>query len=283
MYNRNRFASPSISTRSIVPLEDNNLRRLAPSVFATQPWEKMSSRYRFVPTIDVVNEMRANGFMPIRASQSRTRIEGKGEFTKHLLRFRHTSFLNTVAVGDEIPEIVLVNSHDGASAYKLNAGIFRLVCLNGLVVSTSDFGNISVRHSGSEDLPSRVIEASFEIINDMPKVMGQINAWKQIALPPPVQTALAEGAVEVLDNNKINPADLLRSRRQADNPNPDGTRSLWTTFNAVQENVIKGGVPLPRTATGRRSSTKQIRDIGKDVRLNRALWNLASKVAELVG
>jgi hypothetical protein len=283
MYNRNRFASRP-ATSSIVALEDNNLRRLAPSVFATEPYTAMSARYRFVPTIDVVNEMRSNGFFPIRAQQSRTRIEGKGEFTKHLLRFRHTSDLGrAVGLNEEIPEIVLVNSHDGTSAYKLAAGIFRLVCTNGLIVSTSDFGNISVRHSGTEDLPARVIDASFQIIEDMPKVTEQINNWKQLSLPAPVQRAFAESAAEVMDNEKLNPADLLRSRRYQDNPQPDGTRDLWATFNTVQENVIKGGVPLPRTATGRRSSTKQIKDISKDVRLNRALWSLASKIAEMVG
>jgi hypothetical protein len=282
MYYRNRYAASPRAT-SIVALEDNNLRRMAPSIFATEPYTAMSDRYRFVPTIDVVNEMRANGFFPIKAQQSNTRIEGKGEFTKHLLRFRHTDYLNrAVGLSEEVPEIVLVNSHDGSSAYKLNAGIFRLICTNGLIVSTSDFGNISVRHSGGTDLPKQVIDASFEIIEDMPKVVNQIETWKQLTLPAPVQKAFAESAAEILDNDKLNPSDLLRPRRYQENVKPDGSRDLWTTFNVVQENTLKGGVPLPRTPTGRRSSTKAIRDISKDVRLNRALWSLASKVAELV-
>jgi hypothetical protein len=277
------YRTPTRPT-TVVALEDNNLRRFAPSIFAEQPYTAMSARYRFVPTIDVVNAMRNAGFFPIKAQQSRTRIEGKGEFTKHLLRFRHTDHLGrAVNLNEEIPEIVLVNSHDGTSAYKLNAGIFRFVCTNGLVVSTADFGKMSVRHSGAEDLPARVIDASFQIIDDMPRVIKQIEGWKQISLPAPVQTVFAETvAKEVVENDKLNPVDLLRARRNQDERAPDGSRSLWTTFNTVQENVIKGGVPLPRTATGRRSSTKVITSITEDVRINRALWALGERMASLV-
>src|SRR6266403_2854016 len=105
-------------------LTNDQIMKAAPSVFALEPWERMSEKYKFIPTIQVVDAMRDNGFMPVRAGQSRSRIPGKAEFTKHLLRFRHVDYMDTSGrvVGDEIPEIVLMNSHDGTSAYKLNAG-----------------------------------------------------------------------------------------------------------------------------------------------------------------
>ena len=65
---------------------------------------------------------------------------GKSEFTKHMIRFRHMG-ANVVKVGDNIPEkVILINSHDGTSAYKLYSGIFRVVCTNGLVVLLSEYG-----------------------------------------------------------------------------------------------------------------------------------------------
>jgi hypothetical protein len=67
------------------------IRRTAPSVFAERPWETMSERYRFFPTVHVVAGLMAQGFLPVRAQQSSSRIEGKGDFTKHMLRFRHVS------------------------------------------------------------------------------------------------------------------------------------------------------------------------------------------------
>src|SRR5438309_1834188 len=97
------------------------IRRTAPSVFAERPWDTMSERYRFFPTVHVVEGLMAQGFLPVRAQQSRSRIEGKGAYTKHMLRFRHASMADR-AVASTVPEIVIVNSHDGTSAYHLSLG-----------------------------------------------------------------------------------------------------------------------------------------------------------------
>src|SRR4051794_23840052 len=132
------------TTAAARTLDDDQLRRLAPSIFAASPWGRMSGRYRMVPTIEVVGLLRDKGFLPVRAEQSRTRIEGKGDFTRHLIRFRHGDHLSPLAVGAEVPELVLTNSHDGTSAYRFMAGVFRLVCSNGMVVQSADHGSLSV-------------------------------------------------------------------------------------------------------------------------------------------
>ena len=103
----------------------DQIRSTAPSVFAETPWEGTSLKYRFFPTVHVVEGLMQQGFLPVRAQQSRTRIEGKGDFTKHLLRFRHASMAAS-AVDSTVPEIVLVNSHDGSSSYHLSLGLYRV-------------------------------------------------------------------------------------------------------------------------------------------------------------
>jgi len=153
-------------------LTNSQLNCTAPSIFASSPWHRMSDRYKFVPTIEVVDLLRDRGFMPVRAQQSRSRIEGKGEFTKHLLRFRHDSMIDDS--GEEIPELVLVNSHDGTSSYQLMAGIFRLICSNGLIVQSADFGSIRVHHSGGKDFNQRVIDATYQIVDEAPRTMAAI-------------------------------------------------------------------------------------------------------------
>ncbi len=129
-------------------LSRDELRRLAPSVFADRPWRGMSPRYRMVPTIDVVDILGERGFFPVRASQSRSRSPDKGAFTRHLLRFRREADIGRRDPWEEVPELVLTNSHDGSSAYRFMAGVFRLVCGNGLTVQSADFGSVSVRHAG---------------------------------------------------------------------------------------------------------------------------------------
>lgn len=261
-------------------LETAELRRLVPSAFARQPWEGMSSRYRQIPTCEVVQILRERGYFPVKAAQSLSRIEGKGNFTKHLIRFRHAGHLNmAMEPGKEIPELVLYNSHDGSSAYRFAAGIFRVVCSNGLCVASHDFGSVSVKHTGGRDFENRVIDATYRIASDMPKVVEQIEEWKQIALPAPAQRLYAEAVHTMLDNPNITPDNLLIAKRIEDRPAEDGSRSLWTTFNTVQESVIKGGI-RGKTPDGRRTTTRPVKSVERDLKLNKALWIIASKMRE---
>lgn len=270
-----------MTTTTLATLSNDQLRRSAPSIFATQPWHGVSERYRFVPTIEVVDMLRDRGFLPVRAQQSRSRIEGKGAFTKHLIRFRHDSLIDAPRVGEEIPELVLVNSHDRTSSYQLMAGIFRLVCTNGLVVQSADFGSIRVHHSGGQDFQQRVIDATYQIIEETPRTMAAIEAWKQIELTRPQQIALADAAMEIKPNDAIRPAHLLTARREADYTDGDGRRDLWRTANCIQENLLRGGI-AGQNANGRRVRTRPIKSVSEDIRVNRALWTLAARMAELV-
>lgn len=265
-------------------LNDEDLKRKAPSVFALEAWQERSEKYRFIPTISIVNALRESGYYPVKAVQSRTRIEGKAEYTKHMLRFRcisPTSGEVSHAVNDIIPEIVLINSHDGSSAYKMMLGLFRLVCSNGLVVADKELASISVRHSGQHNLIREVIDVSGWLINEAPKSLEKANQWSGILLSAPEQIAFAESAKELYASTIDIPTErLLRARRYADNAGTDGSRDLWKTYNAIQENIIKGGV-MGRDTKGGYRHTRETKSVDRDVKLNRALWTLTEKMASL--
>jgi Domain of unknown function (DUF932) len=92
--------------------------------------------WRPVFSWQTVAGMRDNGFMPVDAKQGRSRVPGKEDFTKHLIRFRPAGeVVTTRRIGGLYPEVVVVNSHDGTSAYKVMAGLLRMVCLNGMIVA----------------------------------------------------------------------------------------------------------------------------------------------------
>lgn len=265
-----------------IALTDDQIRRSAPSVFASSPWHDRSERYRFVPTIEVVDLLRGEGFQPVQASQSRSRIEGKGEFTRHMLRFRHRDHLGPAVVGEQVSEVVLVNSHDGTSAYQLHAGIFRFVCTNGMVVASSDAGSISVHHKGGSDFRNQIIDATYQIASETPKTLEKIEQWRKITLEAPHQDRLARAALTLRKHETLKPHQLLAPKRAEDAPAEDGSRSLWSTFNCIQEHVVKGGDPV-LSAAGRRSRTRPIKSVSEDLRLNRALWEVAEHAAKLWG
>lgn len=264
----------------------DHIRQSAPSAFAVQPFEAMSSRYTYIPTSNIIEGMQSAGFLPVKATQSRARDLVRREFTKHMIRFRSAQDMERAAVvGELVPEIVLVNSHDGTSAYKLMLGIFRFVCTNGMTVSDSEQQSISIRHQG--DIIEQVIQGSNEIVSNAPRTIETVSTWQRLQLTAGEQGAFAESARTLRfadsDGNVDSPItaeQLLRPRRSADN----GT-DLWKTLNRVQENVIRGGLHGwdYSNRRPRRVTTREVKGIDQDVKLNRALWQLAERMAELKG
>lgn len=281
------FAAGAPQNRKQVPLTMDEVARRAPSALATRPYDAMSTKYAMIPTIDVINGLIASGFQPFSASESRTRIEAKAGFTKHLIRFRHQDVAQSLVVGDVIPEIALMNSFDGECAFRLIAGLFRLACSNGLLIAEAQIASISIRHTG--DVLKDVIDGSYSIVENAAKSLGTVQKWQQLQLTDGEQHALASAAhtlrfadTQGKTTTPISVDQLLAPRRYEDQGS-----DLWRTWNRVQENVIAGNVSaIKRDENGRRLrrvTTRRINGISEDVRLNRALWALGERMAELKG
>lgn len=255
-------------------LTDDQLRAVAPSIFAREPWSGMSEKYAFIPTIEVVNKMRAEGFTPVQAMQSRTRVEGKEDFTKHLIRFRDTRQGDKPVVGDIYPEFLVTNAHDGGSAYKVDSGLFKAICTNGLVVGDSIISHINVAHRGKAD---GVIDATYEIIEQMPKVIESVGEFSRLRLDAGEQRAFGTAALALRYDEAapITPDQVILPRRSE-----DAEPTLWNVFNRAQENLTQGGARY-RTATGRRARVRAVEGITENTRLNKALWTLAEEMRKL--
>jgi Domain of unknown function (DUF932) len=133
-------------------LTEDELRRLAPSVFATEAHSSRSDQFSPIPTIEVVRGLAKEGFHVVGAKQAVARMDDRREFTKHLLRLRRLDDDAKFSVGDTVCEMLLKNANDGTSAYDLLAGLFRIRCLNSLVTQTGTIDSIKVRHSGDVKL-----------------------------------------------------------------------------------------------------------------------------------
>lgn len=268
-------------------MTEDELRKAAPSIFAMTAHESRSERFQPIPTIEVLRGLMAEGFMPVGAKQSRTRDVGKADFTKHLIRLRRVDDGKTYNVGDTVCEILLKNANDGTSAYDLMAGLFRVRCLNSLVAQTSTIDSVKVRHSG--DVGAKVIEGTYRVLNEAEKTLAAPADWGTVNLNRDERMIFAESAhmVRFADAEgeiatPIKPEQLLIPRRY-----DDRSDDLWTTFNVAQENIIRGGLRgVARDDVGRRIrrvSTRAVNGIDQDIKLNKALWVLAERMAELKG
>lgn len=259
-----RFGRANVIRRDR-PLTRDELLRVVPSVFSEDKHASRSERYTCIPTITLLENLQREGFQPFFACQTRVRDQGKREHTKHMLRLRRGGQIT----GHQVPEIILLNSHDGSSSYQMLPGLFRMVCQNGLICGES-FGEVRVPHKG--DVVERVIEGAYEVLDVFDRVDEKREEMQALMLPPPAQQAMAKAALTYRFGEEFQPVSeiqLLAPRRAQDQRN-----DLWTTYQRIQENLVKGGL-TGRNATGKRARTRAVSGIDGDVKLNRALWVMA--------
>jgi hypothetical protein len=216
-------------------LTEADLRAAAPSIFSDKAHTSRSPRYELVSTIDVLEHLRKAGYVATSASQNGLRRgdvkerEKRAHFVRHLVRLRHRSDLDTEArkVGDVIPEIILLNSHDGTSAFRMEAGLFRLACSNGLIVKSSDFGSIRLNHSGNALLEA-VTNAAKDISERLPDVVRVTKEWDKIPLSISQRVRFAKAALDLRypGGAPIDSSAALTAQRNADE-----APTLWRIVN----------------------------------------------------
>ncbi len=247
-------------------------------MFAAQAMPGVSSRYAFVPTVQLVRRLREAGWAPVSAVEQRIRIEERRGFQKHLIRFQRRDVVPVK--GEYTPELCLPNSHDRSSAYQLHAGLYRFICANGMFVADGgSFERVSIRHAGFT--PEEVIEASFRILDQVPVITASVEAFRARRLSEAESHAFAAAALRLryddLHAAPIGPEKLLESRRYE-----DAGENLWLVFNRAQENLLRGGLKdeLRRREDGKRfRRTRAITGLDQNIRLNKQLWELARRVA----
>ncbi|MDB2178882.1 DUF932 domain-containing protein [Citrobacter farmeri] len=254
------------------PLTRDELMQVVPSVFGEDKHASRSERYTWIPTITILENLQREGFQPFFACQTRVRDQSRREHTKHMLRLRRTGQISS----PQVPEIILLNSHDGSSSYQMLPGLFRAICTNGLVCGQS-FGEIRVPHKGN--VVEKVIEGAYEVLSVFDRVEEKRDAMQSLLLPPVAQHALANAALTYRygeDHQPVTASQILTPRRYEDRRD-----DLWAVFNRCQENLLKGGLP-GRTTKGRRSHTRAVNGIDGDLKLNRALWVMAENMMDLL-
>ncbi len=267
-----------LSIHSRTELLDEQIRALAPSVFAAQAMPGVSSRYAFVPTGHLVGRLRDAGWAAVSAVQQRVKLDERRGFQKHLIRFQRRDVVPVK--GEYTPELCLINSHDRSSAYQLHAGLYRFICANGMFVGDGNaFERVSIRHAGFT--PDEVIEASFRILDQIPTLTASVETFRARQLTGPESRAFATAALrlryEDVEKAPIGPEKLLEARRYE-----DAGEDLWHVFNRLQENLLRGGLKDETRcrADGKRfARTRAISGLDRNVRLNKELWSIAQRLA----
>jgi hypothetical protein len=241
-----------------------DIKLIAPSVFATNPSSKMSNKYSFVPTIELMENFEREGW-----TLSSVRQSGKGIHSVHELRYRNGEL---PSVGDTLPEAIIRNSHDGSCALSVSAGLFRLCCSNGLTVPTSTAEQFTVRHMGFDSDEVKRLTESFA--KKLPLIQNSVDKMMDRMLTEGEKIEFAKNASIIKWGmgsvpSTLNLEQLITPQRIEDNKD-----DLWTTFNVIQEKFIRGGVDY-KSNSGRKTSLKGLKNIMASNQMNTKLWTLA--------
>ena len=245
----------------------DQLKSQTPSVFATSPSPKMSDKYVFVPTMDILENFEREGWDLASAKQV-----GKGVHSVHELRLRNGQLPK---VGDTLVEAIIRNSHNGTASFQVSAGLHRLVCSNGLTVPTALAESFNVRHSRFDlDEVKRLTES---FAGRLPKIEGSVSRMmeRQMTIDEKIEFVRKSVNIRFGQDKVLN--DLQIVGLLTPNRGEDEGDDLWTTFNVVQEKYVRGGVETT-SQRGRRTKLRGLQNIMAVNQLNTKLWTLAEEM-----
>lgn len=261
------------------PLTNEELLHYVPSIFEKDKHDSRSDKFAPVATIEVLDQLRTEGYEPFFAVQRNVRDESKRNYTKHMLRLRKPQDI----IQREVDEIILVNANDGTASYQLRAGQFRFVCQNGLVQGNIEY-DTKVYHKGI-DIMGNVIEGVFEVVKGFDEIHRLTDEMKKIELDDNKRLSFAKFGymckeqeyIADWNDAKYNPQLLLSTSNL--NSEDANSKSLYSTFNTVQQHLMFGGqrgFRISENGDTRRTRSQAVTGIDKNIRLNLDLWKLAT-------
>ena len=252
-------------------LTETEIKERAKSIFTTEGAPGTSEKYVNISTKQIIDDMEQLGWSVVDAKQVKAR-KGDG-YQKHLVVFRNPNLFIKGEDNDDVwPQILLTNSHDGKNAFTFTAGLFRMVCENGLVICSKEFENLKIRHYGYafEEL-QKVINT---VVENLPLTVESMNKFKSRKLQKPQieefakKAAIIRFGVEQMQNITIDYNALVTPTRTEDQGD-----DLWSVFNTVQEKLTHGMFEYVSGTKLRKA--RRIKNFRQDIDLNTKLYDLA--------
>lgn len=255
----------------------SELRANVPAALATEPAKRVSEKYHFYPTSEIIDALASENWGIIEAQTAKSRHNSIPlKYRKHSLAFADRDILKVKSRLPEIPRILLTNAHDGNAALRMFAGLYRFICSNGMVLADGVIQSVRIPHT------HRTIEevvATAQAFRANTELIGEhVDAFKARELTPAEINQFGRWAITLRhpknSDSVVAPDDILAVKREGD----AGT-DLWRVFNRAQEWLLKGGYPIYRhTEAGWDQHTaRPIKGIDQSSELNAQLWELAER------
>ena len=278
------------------------LKEIAPSIFTEKGSDKTSSKYTHIPTDRVIKDLELLGWGVVDAKEVNARTKDTKGYQKHLVVFRNPdivinqmpndiresitsptgyrrkngTFAKKNPIDTVFPQILLTNSHDGKNAFTFTAGLFRMVCENGLVISTNEFEKVAIRHMGYdfEELQKQINE----MVERLPLTVESMNNMIDTKMNQKSILKFAKDMLAVrfpedeLRRITIDMDEFITPVRPEDKGD-----DLWSVFNVIQEKIIEGDFEY--TVGSKHRKARQIKNFKQDMDLNSKMFDVALEYA----
>lgn len=248
------------------------LKETTPSIFTKKGSNNTSEKYTHIPTDTVIKDLELLGWGVVDAQEVKARKQVG--YQKHLVVLRNNDVVINGKDGDTVyPQILLTNSHDGKNSFSFQAGLFRMICENGLVIATKEFESYKIRHMGYDfETLQGVIK---DMISNLDLTVKSMNKMKATELSKNQTFELAKLMLETRIENTNNTftdqsiKDILIPQRKEDKG-----FGLWEVFNRVQENIVEGNFQY-LTPKGKLRQARLIKNFKQDMNINSKMYEQA--------
>lgn len=252
----------------LITYELESLRSSCPAIFADAPAPGVSDRYSFIPTHAVIAPLLKEGWRITDFKSQHTGRNGPPDPTGfHLLRLVPPGKVREVRGGRF--EACLLNSHNRSRRITARAGLYRLVCKNGLMLPTGMAAETCRLHLDGQIKVGDVIDAFAAIAASYPRIADSVEVFAKRDLTLEERVEFADACLMARYGNgprTVTSQAVLTPRRIA-----DASDDLWTVLNRVQENIIWG------CRDGRHMS-KPVSSLVEQARVNVKMWELAEEL-----
>ena len=232
-------------------LSIDQLQSRVPAAFANNAADFVSDKYTFVRTADIIEDLYAKNWVAVAANQSHS-FKSDPLVQKHSIVFRQAdAHAEHPELGSLFSALRMTNSHNHTSKVTLANELLRLICGNGMIVSSGSFGSYEVRHD--------------QITEDLREVMNK--PWHVRSF------LIGASKLRFGEKSSMDKTDTLGiSRREEDTGS-----SLWALFNRVQENGMRGG----SKSGDMKRKTRSLTNIDAQEAWNRGLRDIAFETRAL--
>ena len=218
--------------------------------------QRIKTKEFYIPTLEVVEKLQDEGWQISGVNEQR----GKNrKITNNYVQLQHPDFAikNSKGKDEALASLTITNSCNGVQPMKLDLGVYRQVCSNGLIAFEQAAKSEVIKHVEFDF--NNLDRFIANISRKTSTVLNKFGLLKNTNLSASDMRRLANEAASLRYTNleDFDIEDLLVVNRIEDEGN-----DLWTVFNRIQENL-----------------TADVSNLNEDIRLNKQLFALADQYA----